>query len=74
MGVVIDRTPKCHSKLAGEGIEYYWIFSKNVYCQFTTREKQGKDTVGEWPRRGQMILETSPKTSSVVGNSQRKRR
>ena len=24
MGVLIDRTPKCHCELAGEGIEYSW--------------------------------------------------
>jgi hypothetical protein len=29
MGVIIDCTPKCHCKLAGEGIEYSWAASKN---------------------------------------------
>jgi hypothetical protein len=24
MGIMIDRTPKCHCELAGEGIEYAW--------------------------------------------------
>ena len=24
MGVLVDRTPKCHCELAGEGIEYSW--------------------------------------------------
>ena len=28
MGVTLDRTPKCHPELAGEGIEYAWAFAK----------------------------------------------
>jgi hypothetical protein len=24
LGVIIDRTPKCHPEMAGEGIEYNW--------------------------------------------------
>ncbi len=24
MGVLVDRTPKCHCELAGEGMEYSW--------------------------------------------------
>ena len=31
MGVMIDRTPKCHCELAGEGIEYAWGCAKNHY-------------------------------------------
>jgi hypothetical protein len=31
MGVLVDRTPKCHCELAGEGIEYAWGCSKNYY-------------------------------------------
>ena len=28
LGVCIDRTPKCHCELAGEGIEYAWAWAK----------------------------------------------
>jgi hypothetical protein len=28
MGVTIDHNPKCHSELAGEGIQYLWAFAK----------------------------------------------
>jgi len=31
MGVIIDRTPKCHCELAGEGIGYSWGCAKNEY-------------------------------------------
>ena len=31
MGVIIDRMPKCHCELAGEGMEYSWGCAKNEY-------------------------------------------
>jgi hypothetical protein len=31
MGVLVDRMPKCHCKLAGEGIAYSWAAAKNKY-------------------------------------------
>ncbi len=31
MGVVVDRGPKCHAEIAGEGIEYSWGCMKNHY-------------------------------------------
>ena len=31
LGVVLDRSPKCHPEIAGEGIEYAWAFSKQEY-------------------------------------------
>jgi transposase len=33
MGITVDRTPKCHAELAGEGIEYSWGFSKQRFCK-----------------------------------------
>ena len=34
MGVIVDRTPKCHAEIAGEGIEYTWGHQKNYFhCQ-----------------------------------------
>ena len=43
-GVLVIRTPKCHAELAGEGIEYTWGFSKNIYRRILyamKRTKQG---------------------------------
>ena len=31
LGVVVDRTPKCHSEIAGEGVEYSWGCAKGTY-------------------------------------------
>jgi hypothetical protein len=31
MGLFMDRTPKCHCELAGEGIEYAWGCAKNYF-------------------------------------------
>jgi len=31
MGVVFDRSPKCHAEIASEGIEYSWGCAKNHY-------------------------------------------
>jgi hypothetical protein len=31
MGVTVDQTPKCHSEMAGEGIEYSWAAAKNKF-------------------------------------------
>ena len=38
----LDRSPKCHCELAGEGIEYAWGCSKNWYRNQTMSEKKGK--------------------------------
>ena len=43
MGVMVDRTPKCHCELAGEGIKYSWGCSKNQYRRTPIAEKRGKE-------------------------------
>ena len=43
MGISMDRTPKCHCKLAGEGIEYAWGCAKNHYRRQPLKDKRGKD-------------------------------
>ncbi len=43
MGVLVDRTPKCHCELAGEGIEYTWGCSKNYYRALKLQDKRGKE-------------------------------
>jgi len=39
----MDRTPKCHCELAGEGIEYAWGCAKNHYRRQPLKDKRGKD-------------------------------
>jgi hypothetical protein len=43
MGVMIDRTPKCHCEIAGEGIEYSWALAKNHFHQILLEENRGKE-------------------------------
>ena len=43
LGVRVDRTPKCHCELAGEGIEYAWACSKNKYRTILLENKRGKE-------------------------------
>ena len=40
MGVLVDRTPKCHAKIAGEGIEYSWGVSKCLYRKYPLKSKK----------------------------------
>ncbi len=44
MGVIIDRTPKCHCEFAGEGIEYSWGCSKNEYRNKPLSVKRKKES------------------------------
>jgi hypothetical protein len=43
MGVKVDRTPKCHCELAGEGVEYSWGCAKNTYRRIALKHKRGKE-------------------------------
>ena len=43
MGVIIYQSPKCHPKLAGEGVENSWGCAKNAYRQLALKEKKKKD-------------------------------
>jgi hypothetical protein len=51
MGVMIDRTPKCHCELTGEGIEYAWGFAKNHYCRQPLKHKKGKEIFQQTVRK-----------------------
>ena len=42
LGVTVDRTPKCHPEIAGEGIKYCWAAAKMCYRQLRIREKRIK--------------------------------
>ena len=43
LGVKVILTPKCHAKLAGEGIEYLWGQAKGIYRSLSLNQKKGKD-------------------------------
>ena len=43
MGVLVDRTPKCHCEMAGEGIEYSWGCAKNSFRRVPLKQRRGKD-------------------------------
>ena len=42
LGVSIDRSPKCHPELAGEGIEYLWALAKMFYRRSPISRKRTK--------------------------------
>jgi len=42
LGIIVDRTPKCHPEMAGEGIEYSWGCGKNHYRALPLSEKRSK--------------------------------
>ena len=44
MGVTIERSPKCHPEIAGEGVEYGWALSKMHYRRSPTMKKKGKES------------------------------
>jgi hypothetical protein len=47
MGEIIDRTPKCHPDLVGEGIKYSWACAKNKYRLLPFGEWRSRDTFKE---------------------------
>ena len=42
IGTIVDRSPKCHPEIAGEGIEYAWALSKIFYIRSPISEKRTK--------------------------------
>ena len=45
LGVIVDRTPKCHPEIAGEGVEYSWGCAKGTYRRLPFAEKKRKLSV-----------------------------
>jgi hypothetical protein len=43
LGVIVDRTPKCHPEVAGEGIAYSWGCLKGKYRCLPLSDKRKKD-------------------------------
>ena len=42
LGTTLDRSPKCHPEIAGEGIEYVWALSKMNYRRAPISEKRNR--------------------------------
>ena len=42
LGASVDRSPKCHPELAGEGIEYAWALAKLRYRRAPMNQKRNK--------------------------------
>ncbi len=42
LGITVLLTPKCHAKLAGEGVEYVWACAKGAYRNMSLQHKKGK--------------------------------
>jgi hypothetical protein len=40
LGVKVDRTPKCHPEMAGEGVEYSWAGAKGFYRRLPLSKKR----------------------------------
>jgi hypothetical protein len=51
MGILVNRTPKCHCELAGKGIEYSWGCTKNLYRKQPLKMKRGKESFRSTVRR-----------------------
>ena len=68
LGCIIDRTPKCHPEMAGDGIEYEWAMAKLWYRRQKMERKKGKDKfhalVEECFGRDILSIERSRKFSS----------
>jgi hypothetical protein len=47
LGVKVERTPKCHPEIAGEGIDYDWGCGKRVYQRLPLSEKKTKQKFRE---------------------------
>ena len=40
--IIIEHTPKCHPRIYGEGIEYFWGCAKNYYRRLSLNKKKVK--------------------------------
>ena len=44
MLIIVDRTPKCHPEVAGEGIEYSWARSKLYLHNIPVNKQRSKES------------------------------
>lgn len=71
LGIIVDRTPKCHCEIAGEGIEYSWGKGKNKYRGLPIKDKKTKAKFEESIRKciGRQTI-----TTDFVRNASRRAR
>lgn len=63
LGALVDRSPKCHPKIAREDIEYLWGLTKFWYRKSPITDKEDKRIFSETCHRGnqwQNSVEYSP--------------
>ena len=63
LGVTLERSPKCHPEIAGEGIEYGWGLSKMHYQRSPMSKKQNKASFRK-------LVKVSTDNKSVLNISQ----
>lgn len=51
MGIMMEKMPKCHCELAGEGIKYAWGCAKNQYRRQHLKHKRGKENFRQIVRK-----------------------
>ena len=54
LDVIVDRTPKCHPKIAGEGIEYNWACAKLFYRRLKIEEKKRRQNFSKVLEKAQI--------------------
>ena len=72
LGVIVDRSPKCHPEVAGEGIEYSWGCSKGKYRRLPF--KDGRTTleirfVNVWTELLYLPLNGNECSANAPGNT-----
>jgi hypothetical protein len=48
LGVLVDRSPKCHPEVAGEGIECSWGCAKGKYRRLALSSERKKENFRKW--------------------------
>ena len=66
LGVKVDRTPKCHPEISGEGIEYDWGCAKGFYRRLSISGKKTKQKFRE-------SVKKCLNTNEVLTKSERRR-
>ena len=49
--ILVNRTPKCHPGISGEGIEYSWGCKNNYYRQLSLDNNKGKKISKKYSKR-----------------------
>jgi hypothetical protein len=73
IGVTIDRTPKCHAELAGEGIEYSWGKAKQYYRNIDLKKRRTTHNFRHYVRQSLSRTSQDPDVEAPL-SSQRVRK